>query len=321
MVAFLTILIALVVIAVGIISMLSFRKDKYGGDQPQLSATRAPFGILVMLVGVAFLYGAFGWTEIGAGNVGVVTNFGRVEDNELNPGLQWRPPVLTAVVIMDTRVQNYNFGGEQGIEAFTKEQQPAYLFGVVNYHIDPQYASDLYQRVGTDYFEKVIQHQADAELKQDARLYEVDQITAKRDELARTAQARLTADVAQYHIVIDGIFISQIGLAPEYIKSVTDKQIAQQNVETAIADAKAAKEKAIGEANAVKEKANGDAAAITTLANAQRDANNAINASLTADLIQWQYVQKLSDNVQVMLLPSDQGLLFNLQVPQASPAP
>lgn len=223
---------------------------------------------------------------------------------------------------MDARVQNYNFGGENGLEAFTKEQQPAYLFGVVNYHIDPQYASDLFQRVGEDYFEKVIQHQADAELKQDARLYAVDEITARRDELARTAQARLTKDVADYHIVIDGIFISQIGLSPEYIQSVTNKQIAQQNVEQAKAQAESVRQTAKGDADAQVTRAQGEADATRALAEGQRDANNDINASLTANLIQWQYVQKLADNVQVMLLPSDQGLLFNLDVPQpqASPA-
>jgi regulator of protease activity HflC (stomatin/prohibitin superfamily) len=251
---------------------------------------------------------ALGFREIPAGSVGVVVRFGQVQENTLSPGLTWIVPLVNDVVIMDTRVQAYEFGGSNGIEAFTKEQQPAYLFGVVNYHIDPAYAAVLYQTVGVDYFDKVIRQQSDAELKQDARLYAVDEITAKRDELARSAQQRLAADVAPYHIFVDGIFIAQIGLSPEYVQAVEAKQIAQQNVQKAEADAEAARQAAKGQADAQ-----------VTLANGQAQANAAINASLTENLIRWQTIQKLAPNVQVMLVPSDQGLLLNVPLPSAAP--
>jgi hypothetical protein len=34
---------------------------------------------------------------------------------------------------------------------------------------------------------------------------------------------------------------------------------------------------------------------------------------------QWQTVQKLSPNVSVMLIPCDQGFLFNIPMPSATP--
>ncbi|MEA2622683.1 MAG: hypothetical protein QOH61_1593 [Chloroflexota bacterium] len=263
-----------------------------------------------VLVGLLVSVAALGFREIPAGQVGIVVSFGRIEQGSLSPGLAWVTPLINNVVVMDARVQAYNFGGDTGVEAFTKEQQPAYLFGVVNYHIDRAYAADLYQNVGIDYFDKIIRQQSDAALKQDARLYGVDEITAKRDELARSAQQRLANDVAPYHITVDGIFISQVGLSPEYVQAVEAKQIALQNVQKAQADAEARRQAAQGEADAQ-----------VTLANGQAEANAAINASLTENLIRWQTIQKLSPNVQVMLLPSDQGLLFNIPLPSASPTP
>lgn len=296
--------IALVAVGAAVVrSGFALRRDRGSGNG------RMALGIAAIAGGAVVAVAALGFREIPAGSVGIVVRFGQVQPGTLAPGLTWIVPLVNDVVVMDTRVQAYNFGGSDGVEAFTREQQPAFLFGVVNYHIDPEFAAQLYQSVGVDYFEKVIQSQSDAELKQDARLYGVDEITAKRDELARSAQARLASDVAPYHIFVDGIFISQIGLSPEYVQAVEAKQIAQQNVQKAEADAEAARQAAKGQADAQ-----------VTLANGQAQANAAINASLTENLIRWQTIQKLAPNVQVMLLPSEQGILFNVPLPSVSPS-
>jgi regulator of protease activity HflC (stomatin/prohibitin superfamily) len=313
---FLLIAVGLVII-VGSIAAYGFFSENHGN---RISLGKIMMSIVGVLFGVLVMYGALSLREVGAGQVGVIVRFGQVQGT-LGPGLALQPWLIHDVVVMDTRVQNYNFGGETGIEAFTKENQTAFLFGVVNYHIDPQYAAELYQRVGVDYFEKVIRHQADTEVKRDSRLFTTDEITAKRDELAAGAQRRLTIDVAPYHIFIDGIYISQIGLPPSYLDSVNQKLIAEQNVQRAIFEADSAKQKAIGEANAQREAAAGEADATRTIAEGQRDANKAITSSLSDELIKWQSIQKLNPNVNVMLVPSDQGILFNLNANQPSPSP
>ena len=49
-----------------------------------------------------------------------------------------------------------------------------------------------------------------------------------------------------------------------------------------------------------------------TRAAGEAQANDLINASLSEQLLQWTYIQRLADNVQLMLVPSDQGLIFDL---------
>lgn len=272
-------------------------------------------GIVVALLGIGVFLFSTGFKEIDAGQVGIVTKFGQVEDGTLAPGLAWRMPFVESITTMDTRVQNYNFGSDDtdhngqadGIEAFTSENQPAYLFGVVNYHIDPQYASLLFQTVGPDYFDKIIHQQADAEIKLDARRYTVDQITAKRDELAAGAEQRLVTDVAPYHILIDGVFVSQVSLSADYLAVVEEKQAALQKVETAKANAETARQNAQGVA---------DSNVIT--AKGQAQANAAITSSLTPELIQYTAIQRLNPNVQVIYLPEGQNFLFNLQGQQSN---
>jgi len=309
-----TLLIAVIAFIVAVVLVWTAIPGQY--EERKVSVKGILSGTLLGIFALVIMYVAFGWRQIDPGRVGVVTSFGKIQGT-IGPGLTWLPAIFNDVIVMDTRVQAYNFGKEgvegeeqcpSGIEAFTQENQVARMCGVINYHIDPGYAAELYQNVGIDYFEKVIKHQADTEIKRDSRQFTTDVITAKRDELAAAALARLQVDVAPYHIVIDGIFISQIGLPETYLEAVNQKLIAGQNVEKERQNALAEQQKGIANANRVREEAQG-----------QADANAAIDASLTQQLIQWQAIQKLNPNVNVMLVPSDQGFLFTLPVPSPTP--
>ena len=103
----------------------------------------AAVGALILVAGISAPF-----VEVPAGNVGVVTNFGSAQAGTLEPGLHIVIPIVQHVAIIDTRVQPHQF---QEIDAASSEYQTVKLTGVMNYHVDGQYASDLYQRVGTDF--------------------------------------------------------------------------------------------------------------------------------------------------------------------------
>ena len=105
-------------------------------------------GAIIMIIG---------WSgplvEVPAGNVGVVTNFGQVQTVTLEPGLHFVIPIYQRVTNVETRVQPHTF---QEIDAASKELQTVRLTGTMNYHIDGRFASGLFQDVGTDFAEKII---------------------------------------------------------------------------------------------------------------------------------------------------------------------
>jgi regulator of protease activity HflC (stomatin/prohibitin superfamily) len=208
---------------------------------------------------------------------------------------------------MDTRVQAYQFNE---IEAFTKEQQPARLAGIVNYAIDPAEAATLFQTVGPDYLNRLIVSRADASLKENARTFATDIITAERSELGSLTAAELRAALAPFNIEIVDVVVRDINLSPEYLAAVERRQQAQIDQERANIEAESARRVAQGEA---------DAQAI--VADGQARSNQIITESLSPELIQWQAVQKLNPNVSVMMVPSDQGFLINMGVPQPTPTP
>jgi regulator of protease activity HflC (stomatin/prohibitin superfamily) len=107
--------------------------------------------------------------------------------------------------------------------------------------------------------------------------------------------------------------------------------VAQQQVQTEqqiLAQKKIQADQAVaqaqGQADSNVKLAEGQAAATIALANGQATANAALAASLSDQILQYQYIQKLSDKIQVMLVPSGNAAIFDLKgllTPTASPAP
>lgn len=257
-------------------------------------------GVLLLLIGVA---GPF--VEVPAGSVGVVTNFGQVQPGTLLPGLHLVMPLVQQVVNVDTRVQPHQF---QEIDAASAEYQTVKLTGTMNYHVDGQFASDLYQRVGTDFASKVIDPAFNDFIKQVVPGYGVAEILAKREEIRTLARQQLAANLAQYHIIVDDIYIANISFSDAFQQAIEQKQVAQQQVQT---EQQILEQKRI-QAQQVVVAAQGAADAAVVSAKGQAEANRQIAASLSDQILQYQYIQRLTDKIQVMLVPGGQGFLFDL---------
>jgi regulator of protease activity HflC (stomatin/prohibitin superfamily) len=271
-------------------------------------------GIFIVVVGLSQPF-----VEVPAGNVGVVTNFGSVQTGTLEPGLHIVIPIVQHVATIDTRVQPHQF---QEIDAASAEYQTVKLTGVMNYHVDGQFASDLYQRVGTDFASKVIDPAFNDFIKTVVPEYKVDAILGARDEIRAKAKDALAANLAQYHIVVDDIYIANIAFSDAFQQAIEAKQVAQQQVQTEqqiLAQKKIQAEQAVAQAQ-------GQADSTVALANGQATANKVLAASLNDQILQYQYIQKLTDKIQVMLLPSGTNSIFDLkellkQSATPSPAP
>ena len=209
-----------------------------------------------------------------------MTNFGSVQSGTLEPGLHIVTPIVQHVAIIDTRVQPHEF---QEIDAASAEYQTVKLTGVMNYHVDGQFASDLYQRVGTDFASKVIDPAFNDFIKTVVPAYKVDQILGARDEIRSKAKDALAANLAQYHIIVDDIYIANISFSDEFQRAIEAKQVAQQQVQTEtqiLAQKRIQAEQAVaqaqGQADSNVKLAEGQAAATVALANGQATANESL---------------------------------------------
>jgi regulator of protease activity HflC (stomatin/prohibitin superfamily) len=254
-----------------------------------------------------------------AGYVGVVRFLGQVQGQVLYPGASWVIPFAMEVEEVDTRVQPHNF---QQLTAATAENLQVSVTGTMNYHLDPAFAGTLIQNVGTDFASKIIDPAFSDYIKQVTPAYSADSnsptfILNKRDEIRQLTKTQLGDNLARYHIIVDDIYIVDIGYPQAYNDSITAKQVEQQNVQR---EQQILEQKKI-QAQQVVVTAQGAADANRETAAGQADANRSINESLTDELIRWQAIQKLNPNVSVMLIPEGSNFLFSIPSPQPTIVP
>lgn len=254
----------------------------------------------LILGGLALIFVGFGWREIGAGQVGVKTRFGAVQEGTLLPGLHWIIPAVDGITVFDGRVQAYNF---EEIESVTRDLQSVQLSGLINFRIDSAKADRILQEVGQpgDYAEKVFLRPSNTALKEITPEYDAFNVISNRDEIGQRTLANLRERMEEFNIIVERVSVENIRLNEQFLQSVEAKQIAEQDLA-----------RAFFEADRDVRLAEGARDARITRAEGEAQANDLINSSLSEALLQWTYIQRLADNVQLMLVPSDQGLIFDL---------
>ena len=242
------------------------------------------FGMLLILFVVfVFFWGSF--VIIPAGHRGVVLWWGSVEKRIMGEGLNFKVPVAERAIKVDVKVQPHPF---KEIDAASKEYQMVRLTGMMNFHIDPAYVNLLYQTVGLDFANKVIDPAFNDFVKEVVPNYLITEILPKREEIRKRAMTKLGDNLARYHIIVDDIYISNIRFSPEYEKAIEAKQVAQQYVET---QRQVLAQREI-EAQQKVATAKGEAESIQVVAQGQARANDLLSRSISPILVEYKSIEK-----------------------------
>ena len=239
--------------------------------------------LIILLIIFIFLWGSF--ALVPAGHRGVVLWWGSVEKRVMGEGLNFKVPIAERVIKVDVRVQPHPF---KEIDAASREYQMVKLTGMMNFHIDPSYVNDLYQKVGLDFANKVIDPAFNDFVKEVVPIYQITEILPKREEVRKKAMTKLGDNLARYHIIVDDIYFANIRFSPEYEKAIEAKQVAQQQVET---QRQVLFQREI-EAQQKVATAKGEAESILVVAQGQAKANEALSRSISPILVQYKSIEK-----------------------------
>jgi regulator of protease activity HflC (stomatin/prohibitin superfamily) len=241
-------------------------------------------GVAVLLFIVfIILWGTF--VIVPAGHRGVVLWWGSVEKRIMGEGLNFKVPIAERVIKVDVRVQPHPF---KEIDAASKEYQMVKLTGMMNFHIDPSYVNDLYQKVGLDFANKVIDPAFNDFVKEVVPIYQITEILPRREDIRKKAMTKLGDNLARYHIIVDDIYFANIRFSSEYEKAVEAKQVAQQQVET---QRQVLAQREI-EAQQKVATAKGEAESILVVAQGQAKANDALSRSISPILVQYKSIER-----------------------------
>ena len=239
--------------------------------------------LIILLILFIVSWGSF--ALVPAGHRGVVLLWGSVEKRIMGEGLNFKLPIAETVITVDVKVQPHPF---KEIEAASKEYQMVKMTGMMNFHIDPAYVNDLYQKVGLDFAPKVIDPAFNDFVKEVVPTYPIGEILPKREEIRQRAMKKLGDNLSRYHIIVDDIYFANIRFSPEYERAIEAKQVAQQQVET---QKQVLAQREI-EAQQKVATAKGEAESILVVAQGQAKANDALSRSISSILVQYKSVEK-----------------------------
>ncbi len=239
--------------------------------------------LVVLLILFIVLWGSF--AIVPAGHRGVVLLWGSVEKRIMGEGLNFKVPIAERVIKVDVKVQPHPF---KEIDASSKEYQMVKMTGMMNFHIDPSFVNDLYQKVGLDFADKVIDPAFNDFVKEVVPTYPIGEILPKREEIRQRAMKKLGDNLTRYHIIVDDIYFANIRFSPEYEGAIEAKQVAQQQVET---QKQVLAQREI-EAQQKVATAKGEAQSILVVAQGQAKANDALSRSISPILVQYKGIEK-----------------------------
>lgn len=290
--------------------------------------------VVVLLVAAVLL------TSVGAGMVflqadqyGVVISAFQPKgyrSQPIGPGLHWIIPFFENVRPYSIAKQTYTMSGSAGegqvngddsIEARTKDGQQVYIDASVIYAVDPAHVIDLHITWQNRYQDNVVRPVVRAAIRDAVSQFGIEEIVStKRAELEKMITNNIDQGMAANNLVMTDFLLRNIRFSDEYAKAVEQKQIAEQQAQQAAyvveqkkQEAEQARQEAQGKADASVIAAKGEAQARLIQAQAEAQANQTLAQSLTPELLQYQYILKLSPNVQTIFVPS--GNQFILPLP------
>ena len=225
---------------------------------------------------------------------------------------------------MSGSVGEGQLNGDDSIEARTKDGQLVHVDASVIYAVDPARVIDLHITWQDRYQDSVVRPVVRSAIRDAVSQFGVEEIVStKRTELENMIATTIEQGLSTNNLTMTDFLLRNIRFSDEYAKAVEQKQIAEQQAQQAAyvveqkkQEAEQARKEAQGKADAVVIAAKGDAEARLISAQAEAQANQTLAQSLTAELLQYQYILKLSPNVQTIFIPS--GNQFILPLPNTT---
>jgi regulator of protease activity HflC (stomatin/prohibitin superfamily) len=312
-------LLLVIGIIVLIIGGYAWQTNKGSQGDPK-ARLQGRIGIIIGIVVILASIIAGSFTTIPAGHRGVVIRFSAVTGRILDEGLQTKLPFIDSVVRMSVQTQKY----ETDSSAITNDLQDVRTTIALNWKLDPGMAAEVYKTLGLEFIDRIAAPAIQETIKQITAQYNAEDLILRRDEVKGAITENLASRLRGRGIITEIVSITVFQFSDTFTAAIEAKVAAEQAVLEAInklervkVEAQQREAEAKGEADARIAKAIGEAEYIRVVTEAQVAANQAIAETLTPEVLQYILLDRLGEDIKVMVIPSGQGL--SLVLPELLP--
>ena len=181
---------------------------------------------LIVTVGIILFILIFfrPWVQVGAGQRGVVLNFGAVQEQVLEEGLHFRIPVMQEIALMDVKIQK----AETDAAAASADLQDVSSRIALNYHVVPDKANVVYQKIGMQFKERIIDPAIQEVVKAVTAKYSAEELITKRPAVSEAMRVALADRLRANNIAVDAFSIVIFSFSKVFTEAIEAKQTAEQ---------------------------------------------------------------------------------------------
>jgi regulator of protease activity HflC (stomatin/prohibitin superfamily) len=293
----------------------------------------------IILAGLGLLMGLI-FSVVGQGLLVVQPNEVAVVFNTVDGSLDTQPrrsgthiiyPVLQTYTIYPIQQQEYTMSavsdegarsGNDAVAARTTDGQEVSMDVTVLYSIDPALANTVHLRWQDRYETDFVRPTARGFVRDVVSGFRAEEIYGlRRTEMEDAIQAALATRMAEEGLILTDFLVRDINFSEQFTQAIEQAQIAEQESEQARLrvqqiqqEAEQARAQAEGQRDAAIAVAEGEAQSIILRAGAEAEALRLVSEQIAANpaLIQYEYINRLGDNVSLVLVPSNSPFLFDL---------
>ena len=219
----------MVLIVIGILVLIA-------GYALQRSPEYGRFGKIVRSIAAIFiLAGVLSkcFIQINAGQIGVKSLFGKVQNDVLSSGLHFINPFVE-VERLDIKTQNYTMSGihdegqksgDDAIRVLTSDGLEVTIDLTVLYKLLPSEAPRLVRETGIDYTDKIVRPLTRTKIRDNSVYYEaVSLYSTKRDEFQQRIFKSIEDDFKKRGLILEQLLVRNITL-PQSVKATIEQKI------------------------------------------------------------------------------------------------
>ena len=178
--------------------------------------------MVIGLLAFMIIFGSFG--TIGAGERGILLQFGAVQDKIFQEGLYFKIPFVHKVVKIDVKIQK----DEVAASASSKDLQIVTSKIALNYHIAPASVNKIWQEIGKDYNTRIIAPTIQDGVKAVTAKFTAEELITKREEVKEQIKANLAERLLTHSIIVDEFNIIDFYFSPAFNAAIEAKVTAEQ---------------------------------------------------------------------------------------------
>jgi regulator of protease activity HflC (stomatin/prohibitin superfamily) len=182
----------------------------------------------IAFLAVVIVFGAF--SVVDEGERGVVLTLGAFNGRVMEPGLNFKLPLIQTVVKYDVRTTKLEIVKSS---AYSKDLQPVDIHSVVNYAVKQSEVGSVYAKFNRSVEERVLSPLLESTVKQVIAKYTAEELLSMRGEVQSQIGEALKASCPR-EIEIQAYQLVNEDFSDLFESAIEAKQVAAQNAERAV---------------------------------------------------------------------------------------